>query len=75
MAGFSYWAYAYPFDSIKTKIQSGQTYSQVFDRNTFKVLNLYRGLTVVLVRSIPVNAISFMVYESTQKLLKQSKYF
>lgn len=70
-AGLGYWTYAYPFDTIKTKVQSGQTYSQVFKSISSNVSMLFRGYPVVVVRSIPVNAVNFMVYESVQKILKQ----
>ena len=59
-AGISYWTYACPFDYIKTKIQSGIPYSQIFHNLKFR--QLYRGYSVVLMRSIPVNAVSFMIY-------------
>lgn len=73
-AGLGYWTYAYPFDTIKTKVQSGQTYSQVFKSIASNVSVLFRGFPIVVMRSIPVNAVSFMIYESTQKILKKSPY-
>lgn len=59
-AGISYWTYACPFDYVKTKIQSGIPYSEIF--SNLKLSHLYRGYSVVLLRSVPVNSVSFMVY-------------
>jgi len=60
IAGSSSWLITYPFDVIKTRIQSGLC-------NTWKESiiqgNMSRGLTMCLLRSFIVNGFSFMAYE------------
>jgi solute carrier family 25 carnitine/acylcarnitine transporter 20/29 len=69
-AGCFVWASTYPFDIIKTRIQTAP-----LDAPSLKIatvarslirkegfLSLYRGLGVTLIRAFPVNAILFPIY-------------
>lgn len=75
MAGAVSWAIVYPIDIAKTLIQMSERSST----STLKVLteqynqhgvrHLYRGLGTTVVRSLPVNAVVFPVYECVSALL------
>ena len=81
-AGITTWLITYPFDVIKSIIQttspykSAPTVRQVFN----KYYNLYgykfftRGLIATILRSIPVNAVTFVAYEHSLRLLGQVDY-
>ena len=67
IAGVVGWFPGYPFEIIKTRLQNGD-YPTI--RSCFKgVVNeygyriFYRGLGMTLLRAIPVNATTFLVYE------------
>jgi len=71
-AGMSYWVAMLPVDSIKTKLQtdslSAPRYAGVLDcvRQTVAehgVRGLYRGLTPVMLRAFPANAVAFGAFE------------
>jgi solute carrier family 25 (mitochondrial carnitine/acylcarnitine transporter), member 20/29 len=76
MAGAVSWAIVYPIDIAKTTIQMSETSSA----STFTVLreqytqrgirSLYRGLGTTMVRSLPVNAVVFPVYEFVSSFLE-----
>lgn len=59
MAGLAYWLVSYPIDVVKTKVQNGDSY-----RNAMKgLINVsYKGFSVVFIRSLLVNGMSFGVY-------------
>ena len=61
VAGVSSWLFSYPFDTIKTRLQSG-------DYNNWKncILkgNLFSGLNIAIFRAFLVNSISFWIYEN-----------
>jgi solute carrier family 25 carnitine/acylcarnitine transporter 20/29 len=67
------WAAIYPFDVIKTRIQTTPLNTPIEKRRITYMFNLilkehgiqyfFRGLGVTLVRAFPVNAIIFPVYE------------
>lgn len=76
-AGAISWAIVYPIDIAKTMIQMSETSST----STFQTLkyyyqshgwrSLYRGLGTTIVRSLPVNAVVFPVYETVSSLLSE----
>lgn len=49
----------YPFDTIKTRIQSGEFNTTI---DAFKYGNLYKGLKVSLLRAFIINSSSFCIY-------------
>lgn len=67
IAGVVSWIPSYPFDVIKTKIQTNKdpkvnTRFIPFTRNLIKtegVAVLYRGILTTLVRAFPVNSVTF----------------
>ena len=69
------WFVIYPFDVIKTKIQTAPLDTPIEKRRILHVYNamrkkhgiqfFFRGLSVTLLRAFPVNAIIFPVYEFT----------
>lgn len=69
------WAFVYPFDIIKTRIQTAPMNTPIAERRIHTVCrriieregwrNLFRGLSVTVVRAFPVNGIIFPVYEYT----------
>jgi solute carrier family 25 (mitochondrial carnitine/acylcarnitine transporter), member 20/29 len=75
LAGVVSWATIYPIDIAKSMIQMSDTSST----STVKVLRelqqkhgwryLYRGLGTTIVRSLPVNAVVFPVYEFVSSFL------
>eukprot|EP00040_Diaphanoeca_grandis_P029641 m.173932 g.173932 ORF g.173932 m.173932 type:complete len:301 (+) comp31746_c0_seq2:1331-2233(+) len=73
-AGASAWTSVYPIDTVKTIMQTQQTTSA--DRVGFIRLGsdlihrhgvkfLFRGFDAMLIRTIPMNAITFLLYEKT----------
>lgn len=71
----TYHFFVYPFDVMKTQIQCGQvkTYSESL-RNIWKNNIMFRGVTVTLIRSLPMNAVSFLVFERTEHALRRSGF-
>lgn len=64
----TYHLFVYPFDVIKTRIQSGlcQGYMESL-RFIWKSGLMFRGATVTLMRSVPLNAVSFLIFEKIQE--------
>ena len=60
IAGICSWLFTYPMDVIKTRIQSGET-NTIYQ--SYIKGNLFRGLSVCLLRSFIVNSIGFFIYE------------
>lgn len=75
MSGCTTWAVVYPFDVIKTRIQTSPLDAPVSERRILNVGRqivekhgfrfLFRGLGITLVRAFPVNGTIFPVYEFT----------
>lgn len=72
------WVVGYPFDLIKTRIQAGRssgiyaTTYELFSEQGGGVrgfMQLYKGLTLKLLRAIPASAIGFLTYETVAKAL------
>lgn len=75
LSGTCYWLVAMPVDLLKTRFQQAPegTYSGLMD--SFKQLmategpkGLFTGLTPVLIRAFPVNAVSFLGFEVGRKI-------
>ncbi|EPY29858.1 solute carrier family 25 (mitochondrial iron transporter), member 28/37 [Angomonas deanei] len=72
VAGFAEHFVMFPFDTIKTRVQSGNLSSirhalrQVWREE--RLTNLYRGCTPVLVAAVPAHAVYFSFYESSKRL-------
>jgi solute carrier family 25 carnitine/acylcarnitine transporter 20/29 len=76
------WALIYPFDVVKTRIQTAPLETPIEKRRMVymfrKVLDehgwrfFFRGLGVTLLRAFPVNAIIFPVYEITLEHLSDN---
>lgn len=73
------WALAYPFDTLKTHLQTLPASAGSHERGMLTVAqrlvyehgvsSLYRGLSTCLVRAFPVNAVTFLVYKRTLDLM------
>jgi solute carrier family 25 carnitine/acylcarnitine transporter 20/29 len=81
-AGILFWFSVYPIDMVKTKIQidsfENPQFKSTMDcfRQIYKTQGFggfWKGLTPCLLRAIPVNSGSFVVYESTLALLSKSR--
>ncbi|KAI8810155.1 mitochondrial carrier domain-containing protein [Cladochytrium replicatum] len=79
-AGYALWLTVYPIDSIKSKLQtdafdlSKKAYKSALDcaRITFKADGLagfYRGFGACMLRAGPVNAATFVAYETTMNMI------
>lgn len=76
-AGAVSWGIIYPMDIVKSRVQMSNADIPV--KNTFSMIRdicqthghryLYRGLGTTIVRSLPVNAVLFPVYEACALLL------
>jgi len=79
LTGALTWAIVYPFDDIKTHIQTATINTPQHERTiaavTAKIVkengwrHLFRGLSVTCLRAFPVNGIIFPVYEYTLLLV------
>ena len=80
MAGIATWIVTYPFDTIKSVIQTLPDNAQ---RHEFKMKYIaetnyrkygysffFRGLATTLIRAVPVNAATFLLYEESLKAFK-----
>jgi len=75
LTGALTWAIVYPFDAIKTQIQTAPINTPQHERTiaavTARIIkehgwkHLFRGLTVTCIRAFPVNGIIFPLYEYT----------
>jgi len=81
-AGICFWFAVFPIDVIKTKIQTDSVTNPQFKsmmdsvRQTYKKQGMngfWRGLTPCLMRAIPVNSGTFIVYKSSLGLFKPKK--
>lgn len=70
LAGLSYWSFVYPIDYIKTLVQTddlaNRKYSGMIDcfnkKKADGYKSFFRGFSVCLARSVPVNAGGFFVF-------------
>jgi len=81
LGGMSYWFFPFPFDVVKSKIQTGTHGLPVGSKvNVITVLlhvlrsegivGLYRGCGLTVARAAPSNACLFVAYEMTMRLLR-----
>lgn len=81
VGGTSYWIFNYPFDYVKTLMQSDKLgnfrykgmidcFSQQYRENGWRTF--YKGYLICLMRSFPVNAAAMVTYRIMQKLSKVS---
>lgn len=75
VAGMVAWLPGYPFEIVKTRIQAEQ-YSTIrscikgsIAKDGYKVFT--RGIGITMVRAVPVNATTFLVYETLMDMLGQ----
>ncbi|RNF09579.1 mitochondrial carrier protein [Trypanosoma rangeli] len=77
VAGVVFWLSNYPFDYMKTQLQSGgntkRTFSEVFvtTYRTVGVRGFYRGLPACLVRAIPANASVWLGVEWVTRIMRK----
>jgi solute carrier family 25 carnitine/acylcarnitine transporter 20/29 len=78
IAGIALWFTTFPIDMIKTKIQADNfqnpIYKGMYDCfvQTYKksgLRGLYKGLSPCLLRAVPANGATFIVYETASKML------
>lgn len=81
LGGMSYWFFPFPFDVVKSKIQTGThglpasasvNVASVFKQTlkTEGIRGLYSGCGMTTARAAPSNAVLFMAYELTMRLLR-----
>jgi hypothetical protein len=81
LGGMCYWFFPFPFDVVKSKIQTGthglaagtsvnvpNVLQHVF--RTEGIKGLYRGCGITVARAAPSNAILFVAYEMTMRALR-----
>ncbi|EPX70656.1 carrier with solute carrier repeats [Schizosaccharomyces octosporus yFS286] len=78
--GYSMWILAYPFDIVKSKIQTDGFSSKAIYKNAWQcaqgiystsgMKGFYRGFIPVIVRAAPVNAATFYVYETVSQSVR-----
>jgi solute carrier family 25 carnitine/acylcarnitine transporter 20/29 len=80
LSGFLLWFSTFPMDVIKSRMQADsleqrkyktfiQTTSAIFSEKG--LMGFYKGLTPCLIRSIPINAATFLTFETVQKILRR----
>lgn len=65
LSGAIAWSIIYPFDVIKSNIQSGNNISDLYKDNGIRYL--YRGFPLSLLRAVPLHAGVFLGYEMSKK--------
>jgi solute carrier family 25 carnitine/acylcarnitine transporter 20/29 len=66
IAGVLSWIYSYPFDVIKTQIQNHQKHVNYH--------NLYRGFSIMLIRSFLINSLAFTSFEKSFEFSSQNEW-
>ena len=66
IAGVSSWGLTYPFDTLKTRMQTHVHLSLI---SALKQGNLFQGFSYCITRAFIVNAIGFKVFEKTKEYL------
>jgi len=73
-AGVAYWSCIYPFDMVKSRIQTAakiEPFATVFvqEYRTRGIAGLYRGIGITLPRAILSNGVIFFAYEYSKRFL------
>jgi len=75
-AGISFWLFALPFDTIKTRVQTGgagvserTVWLDVWSGGWSRVLGLWRGWQVAIGRGAPSAAITLVAFEEIKKMI------
>ncbi len=66
LAGIVTWTFTYPFDVIKTRIQSN---IKLTTKEAINQKNIWKGFYPCIIRSFIVNSVGFTVYEECNKYL------
>jgi solute carrier family 25 (mitochondrial carnitine/acylcarnitine transporter), member 20/29 len=78
LAGVAYWAFTYPIDVLKTRVQSDSITSPKYSGNIDCLLQivrqegvraLFHGISPCLLRAFPVNTGIFLGFESLKRLM------
>lgn len=79
VAGVAMWVSAYPVDVIKSRFQTDalnpaqRTYTSMWQCYKLTTANgtsaIFRGFTPTLLRALPVNAVTFLAFDYTRRLL------
>jgi len=83
LGGMAYWAFVYPTDVIKSSLQtdsivrSERKYSGYMDaakkiHKADGIKGFFKGFTPCMIRSFPANAVCFLAYEYSKKLIDKS---
>jgi len=81
LAGAAGWTVTLPMDIVKTRAQASKSTeslaklslkvaSKVFEESGIR--GFFRGWTIVTLRAFPVNGVTFLVYEASQRSLTES---
>lgn len=72
ISGIMCWLITFPLDTIRTDYQSSDKNIKMLVKDRFKqqgFIGFYRGLTPILIRTIPSSSIGMYVYEKVKKIL------
>lgn len=82
VAGSLFWLCFYPFDVVKSRVQTMPFDSPPKSLRTASIIrgivrqhgwkSLYRGLGITLIRAFPVNAVTFPIYEFVLEQLRRN---
>jgi hypothetical protein len=70
ISGSLSWLLSYPFDTLKTRIQSGLTFKQAFEKK-----QLFKGLELALIRGFIVNGFGFFGASLITKYIDNKKIY
>jgi uncharacterized membrane protein len=70
IAGSLSWLLSYPIDTLKTRVQSGLTFQQAFEKK-----KLYKGLELALIRGFIVNGFGFLGASMITNYLDKKKLY
>lgn len=75
-AGFSEHFFMFPFDTLKTRLQSGKSLRMKEEIRTIisqeRITHFYRGCVPILVSAVPAHAAYFGVYEAVKRTVGES---
>jgi len=76
LSGFSAWAFIYPSDLVKTKIQASQdniniknVIKTIYNENNIGLRNFYKGFSLAIMRAMPLHGGVFLGYELSKKYI------